>query len=113
MQTANLEKAKAGSFYTICGCGGDLQQWVDGYNEMLKEQGIGRPSEWFVTTGGRVNDFAAQYGDIEIASRDQFKNDLTFLMFPLDGLDVGKLAMFKLVMQDRWFDDIVDNMRMR
>ena len=27
----------------------------------------------------------------------------------LDGLDVGKLAIFKLQMGDRWFDDVVDN----
>ena len=31
------------------------------------------------------------------------------MAFPLDGLDVNKLAMFKLQMRDRWFDDIVDN----
>lgn len=35
------------------------------------------------------------------------------LMFPLDGLNVGKLAMFKIRFGVRWFDDIVDNMERR
>lgn len=30
-------------------------------------------------------------------------------MFANDGLVIPKLAMFKYAMQDRWFDDIVDN----
>jgi hypothetical protein len=42
-----------------------------------------------------------------------FASDLTFMFFPLDGLNVGKLAMFKMQMQARWFDDVIDNMRRR
>lgn len=44
------------------------------------------------------------------ACDDPFRDDLTVLTFPLDGLHVGKLAMFKLTMEDRWFDDVTDNM---
>ena len=29
---ANLREAYNGSYYTILGAGGDLQEWVDGYN---------------------------------------------------------------------------------
>ena len=34
-----------------------------------------------------------------------------FLAFPLDGLNVNKLAILKLQLGDRWFDDIVDNLK--
>ena len=40
---ANLQEAYNGSYYTILGAGGDLQEWVDGYNQMLAEEGIGKP----------------------------------------------------------------------
>lgn len=107
LKKADLTAAKAGSWYTIIGAGGDLQEWVKGYEDLLKEEGIGKPVAWYKTTGGEVNAFAG--GDVE--SCDQFKKSLVFLFFPLDGLHVGKLALFKLRMQDRWFDDIIDNMR--
>lgn len=102
---ADLEAAKAGSFYTILGAGGELQDWIDGYEDHMAEQGIGKPTEWFLTSGGSINDFARP-----ARREDNFPRDLAVLMFPLDGLNTGKLAMFKLVMEDRWFDDIVDNM---
>jgi len=41
----DLRQAEDGSFYTISGCGGDLQEWVDGYNGWLDEAGIGTPVE--------------------------------------------------------------------
>ena len=41
----------------------------------------------------------------------KIKPGLTFLLFPLTDLNTGKLAMFKMRMQDRWFDDIINNMR--
>ena len=40
---------------------------------------------------------------------NRYPDDLTFLCFPLDNLNVGKLAMFTMRMGDSWFDDIVDN----
>lgn len=96
----NLKSAYDGSYYTITGAGGDLQEWIDGYNGMLKEQGIGQPKEWFQCKGKDIN---REY------SLTRFPDDLTFLLFPLDGLDAPKLAVFKIRMEDRWFDDIVDN----
>ena len=103
IRKANLQKAYKGSYYTIIGAGGDLQEWVDGYNKMLEEQGIGKPQAWFQATGAQVNKEFGLTGD------EAFKARLTILFFPLDGLDIGKLAIFKLKMEDRWFDDIIDN----
>jgi len=106
METANLEAAFKGSYYTIVGTGGDLNDWVKGYNGLLEESGIGTPTAWFTTTGKAINEFAATKGTVS----DPFQADLTALMFPLDGLNGGALAMFKLQNGDRWFDDIVGNM---
>ena len=104
---ADLAAAEKGSWYTILGVGGDPQEYVRGYEEMLVEQGIGKPKAWYKSTGADVNKYV---GD-DVLPRDQFQRSLNILVFPLDGMDVSKLAMFKLRMQDRWFDDVVGNMR--
>lgn len=106
MKTANLSEAYEGSYYTICGAGGDLAEWQSGITEALKEIGI--PTGWCQTTGGAINEFAATKGTVT----NPFKDDLTVIMFAScgEGMDTGKLALFKLQMGDRWFDDIVDNM---
>jgi hypothetical protein len=106
---ADLPDAYQGWYYTIIGCGGDLQEWVKGYNGLLQDAGIGTPSRWLQTTGAEVNAFAGTIG----AVNDPFKNNLTLLMFPLEGLHGGRLAMFKLQHMDRWFNDVVDNMTER
>lgn len=102
-----LDLAYDGSYYTITGCDGALAEWVTGVEGLLAEAGLGKPVAWFQTTGGRVNRFAGP----KVAKRDEFPSELNILMFPLDGLDLGGLAMFKMQMRDRWFDDIIDNMR--
>jgi hypothetical protein len=106
-QAVDLSIAYDGSYYTICGAGGDLAEWENGYNDLMAKEGIGHPLAWFQTTGEAVNAFAAGLGQ-EVTN--PFSDDLTILMFPIDGLHAGKLAIFKLMMQDRWFDDIVNNM---
>ena len=103
MKKADLQKAYDGSYYTILGAGGDLIEWIDGYEKMLKKRGIGKPVEWFMCNGKDVNEKFSLFGD------EQFQNDLTILLFPLDGLNVPKLAIFKIKAGDRWFDDIIDN----
>lgn len=103
MLQANLQAAKNESWYTIIGASGDLQEWVDGYNDILQEQGIGTPKAWYTAKGARVN---KEFG---LTGNEAFKPRLTFLFFPLDGLDVSKLAIFKIRMEDRWFDDVIDN----
>lgn len=79
------------------GCGGDLQEWLDGINGMLAEAGI-------LLDGSRF----------ERAS--VFQHDgLTNLLFPFEGvkLDMGKLAMWRLQTHDRfggtWLSDYVPN----
>lgn len=99
----NFEKMERGSWYTITGCGGNLNDWKDGYQNLLNHENIGTIRQWVEFTGADMN---AYY---RLSSDNAYPNDLHFLAFPLDGLDVSKLAIFKLRMGDRWFDDIVSN----
>lgn len=107
----SIKSAADKSFYTIAGCGGDINEWVHGYERLLNEKGIGKPSEWVTFNGALVNQLASDNGTYEIAANDKFDPSLTFLAFPFDGLNVGKLAIFKIEMSDRWLDDIISNMR--
>ena len=92
-----------GSCYTITGAGGDLKDWINGYTAMLTEHGIGKPKKWITFSGRDVNIV------YNLDHKNVFADDIVFLAFPLDGLDVGKLAMFKMREEDRWFHDIIDN----
>jgi hypothetical protein len=103
-EKADLQKAYDGSFYFIAGCGGDLDEWVTGYEKFLDERDCGKPTAWLQTTGKEVNEFAGE-------NDNPYQAGLICLMFPLDGMEVGPLAMVKILMQDRWFDDVIDNMR--
>lgn len=106
----DLESAYDLSYYTITGAGGDLAEWVNGYGDLFEEAGIGRPTKWFQTTGIHVNYYAAERFE-NIRQADLFPDDLTILLIPLDAFaNPGKLPLFKIRMQDRWFDDIIDNM---
>ena len=98
-----LRAAYEGSYYTIEGAGGDPQEWKDGIGSALREQGIGEVTKWISFTGKDMND------EFNLTGSNRYPDSLHFLAFPLDGLDISKLAMFKLMMGDRWFDDIVDN----
>lgn len=103
-----LREAYDGSFYFIAGCGGDIGDWTTGYEDLLAEEGIGKPTRWIFTSGAAVNRYA---GDIPRPDCNYFQEDVVIIMFPLDGLNAGVLAIFKIQMQDRWFDDVIDNMR--
>ena len=98
-----LRKAYEGSYYTIEGAGGDPKEWKDGFAEMLAERGIGSITKWIEFTGKDMND------EFHLTGKNRYPDNFHFMAFPFDGLDVNKLAMFKLQMRDRWFDDIVDN----
>lgn len=81
------------------GCGGPLQEWVDGINELLTEAGILLDR----------NTFKAE-------AVSSFQNDgVTCLLFPFEGvkLDVGRLAMWRLQTHDQfggtWLSDYVPN----
>ena len=104
IENKTLKKAYEGSYYTITGTGSALQEWKDGYNNLLKENGIGEISEWIDFTGKEMNE------EFNLVGNDRYQDDLQFLAFSLEGLDVGRLALFKLQMGDRWFDDIVGNL---
>lgn len=92
-----LRKMNGSEGLILQGCGGDLQEWVDGINEMLTESGILR-------NGSR---FEKAY---------TFKNEgLTCLLFQFDDiqLDIGRLAIWRLKTRENfgstWLSDYVPN----
>ena len=91
------------SAFTVVGAGGPLDEWMNGINKSLKERGIGTVEEFYTFNGSQMN---KRY---HLTGNNAYNNDLTFLAFKLDGLNISKLAMFKLDFGARWFDDIVDN----
>lgn len=108
IQKLNLQEAYEGSYFTLLATGGDPQEWVDGVETLLKQEGIDLPIEWFYTTGKDINAFAKELGHVK--AEDLFQNDLSALAFSYSYSTVGKLALFKINFGGRWFDDIVDNM---
>lgn len=79
------------------GCGGDLQEWVDGLNELLTQEGI-------LLNGSKFENAAT------------FQHDgLTNLMFSFEGvqLNVGKLALWRIQTHSQfggtWLSDYVPN----
>lgn len=81
------------------GCGGDLQEWVDGINELLTQAGILQAGSAWKAEAVRV-----------------FQHDgLTNLLFPFAdvSLDMGRLAMWRLQTHEQfggtWLSDYVPN----
>lgn len=80
------------------GCGGDLQEWVDGINELLTKEEILR-------NGSRFENVSA------------FKHgNLTNVLFPFEegmDMDIGKLAIWRFQTHDQfgstWLSDYVPN----
>lgn len=98
-----IQQAYDDWYYTILGAGGDLNEWIEGYQKLCNTKNIGTIKQWYVTKGSVLN----QKWNLE--GNDRFKDDLTILMFDYEGMNIGKLAIFKLNMGDRWFTDIIDN----
>lgn len=79
------------------GCGGNLQEWVDGINEMLTEEGILRNGSRFTKCSsfehGRLTCLLFSFKDVDI--------------------DVGRLAVWRLKTHDTfgstWLSDYVPN----
>ena len=93
----DLRKMNDSEGLVLQGCGGDLQEWVDGINDMLTESGILQND----------NRFEKAYS---------FKNGgLTCLLFPFEDvqLDVGKLAIWRLQTRNdfgsTWLSDYAEN----
>ena len=79
------------------GCGGDLQEWVDGINDLLTQEGI--------LLNGAKFEHAATFQH----------NGLTNLLFSFEGvqLNVGKLALWRIQTHSQfggtWLSDYVPN----
>lgn len=100
----NLAKESA---FTIEGAGGDLLEWCVGINELLGKENIGQVKTFYTFKGKLMNE------TYNLTNSNAYKDDLTFFCFKLDGLNIGKLAMFKMRFGGRWLDDIVDNNNIR
>ena len=93
-----LRKMEGSEGLIIQGCRGNLDEWVDGINEMLERDGI-------FTGEGRFHNCLA------------FKNeDLVCILFPFRkdvGIDFSKLAMWRLTTHQyfsgTWLSDYVPN----
>lgn len=95
--TEQLRQMKDKEGLVLQGCGGDLQEWVDGINKMLTEQGI------------LLNN--SKFTDCQSFTH----NGITCLLFPFENveLDIGKLAMWRLKTHQAfggtWLSDFVPN----
>lgn len=95
-----LRRMKGREGLILQGCGGSLDEWVDGINELLTESGI-------LLDGTKLKS----------ENCCVFENEcLTNLMFPFSEdvkLDMGRLAMWRLRTHEnfggKWLSDYVDN----
>lgn len=97
IEAESLRKMDGQEGLILQGCGGDLQEWMDGINETLTEAGILLDGSVFQNVS-------------------TFQHDgLTCLLFPFEGvkLDMGKLAMWRLQTHEQfggtWLSDYVPN----
>lgn len=96
--TDDLRRMNGQEALILQGCGGSLQEWVDGINDMLAEDGI-------LLEGTKFHDCST------------FEHDgVTCLVFPFSDdvkLNVGRLAMWKLATHNcfagTWLSDYVPN----
>lgn len=95
--TDDLRKMNDKEGLILQGCGGEIQDWIDGINDMLTESGI-------LLNGSKFEKVYA------------FKNDnLTNLLYPFDDveLSMGKLAMWRIATHSQlygtWLSDYVPN----
>lgn len=97
--TANeLRRMNGKEGLILQGCGGNPQEWLDGINRLLTNDGI------------LLDD--TKFENVCVFSHD----DLTNILFPFeDGvqLDMGRLAMWRLHTHEtfggKWLSDYVDN----
>lgn len=96
--TDELRKMEGSEGLILQGCGGSLDEWVDGINDMLTKEGV-------LLDGTQFHDCST------------FEHDgVTCLLFPFKEdvkLDVGKLAMWRLKTHGNfggtWLSDYVPN----
>ncbi len=93
-----LKKMRGSEGLILQGCGGDLDKWVDGINDILTEEGI-------------------LLEDTEFDKAMAFKHEgLTNLLFPFTEdvkLNIGKFALWRIASHETfggtWLTDYVDN----
>ena len=98
VKTDELRRMNGAEGLILQGCGGDPQEWLDGINSLLTDEGI-------LKNGSRFENISV------------FQNgDLTNILFPFeDGVDIdmGKLAMWRLHSHEQfggtWLSDYVPN----
>lgn len=97
LTTDDLRKMSDKEGLILQGCGGDLQEWVDGINDMFTENGILMNGSKFVKVYALKNE------------------NLTNLLYPFDDveLNMGKLAMWRIATHTQfygtWLSDYVPN----
>ena len=97
VDTNKLKTMKHTEGLVLQGCGGELQEWVEGINGLLKEEGI-------------------LIGDSKFHEVLVFEHEgLTNLLFTFDGvcIDVGRLAIWRIRTRTQfgstWLSDYVEN----
>ncbi len=100
MKTITTEELKNMSHQEgliLQGCGGDLQEWIDGINGILREQGI-------LLDGKPLDDVAV--------FQHEGPTNLLFA-FGEHKLDIGKLAIWRIQTREQfggtWLSDYVEN----
>ena len=95
--TDDLRRMDGNEGLVLQGCGGELDEWVTGINDLLTEEGI-------LLEGDTFKDISS------------FEHDgLTNLLFSMDDvkLDIGKMAMWRLKSHSSlggtWLSDFVPN----
>ncbi|MBR5948268.1 MAG: hypothetical protein IKZ82_06415 [Clostridia bacterium] len=98
ISTDELRKMKGSEGLILQGCGGSLDEWVDGVNDMLAEDGI-------LLDGTRLHDCSAFEHDGVTCLLFRFSEDVM--------LDMGKLAVWRLQTHGNfggtWLSDYVPN----
>ncbi|MDR1206024.1 MAG: hypothetical protein LBL26_11195 [Peptococcaceae bacterium] len=97
ISTDELKRVTKSEGLILQGCGGDLDEWVAGINDLFTTEGILRDGDTFK--------------DIAVFTHD----GLTNMLFNMDGvkLDIGKLAMWRLQSHSTfggtWLSDYLPN----
>ncbi len=87
----------------ILGAGGELIEWVQGFDKILKEEEIVK---------GRYNSFNFAARIIGNCLGKGGRTDLVLLFDPKNKINGGKLAMWRIKMGDiSWVEDFVVNYR--
>ena len=92
-----LRRMKNSQGIVLQGCGGDLQEWVDGFNDLMTKENI-------LLDGSKFTNCVA------------FENgDTTCILYPFEGaeLNIGKFAVWRLATHETfggtWLSDYVPN----